>query len=329
MIRTLRIMGIIGILFAFVCSGWAAEYPTKAIIIINPYAPGGTLDLQSRAFAAVAEKIIGQPLVVMNKPGATGMLGGLLGAQAAPDGYTLTVASTAMTAALEWEAANGRKTTFTRKDFVTIGSFTMSPPIIATYYDSPWKTLADFIKDARAKPGFYSFSSSGPFGMSHLPAEAFAGPLGLKFRHVPTAGGGPALTATVGKHVDFCTQYPPTTLPLIAGKKLRGLAVQGDRRLKGAPDIPSVKELGIDAEYYAWVGIAAPKNTPPAIVAKLRDVIGKAVQEQRFIDAIEKPGDEVRFMNGEELEKFWDKESEMTLKIQKRLAKESSLSPTK
>lgn len=323
--RVFSAMGIIGILFCLVVSGWAAEYPTRSITIINPYAPGGTLDLQSRAYAAVAEKIMGQPMVVVNKPGATGMIGGLAGAQAAPDGYTLTVASTAMTAALEWEAANGRKTPFTRKDFIPIGSFTLSPTIIITYYDSPWKTLADFIKDAKSKPGFYSFSSSGPFGMSHLPAEAFAGPLGLKFRHVPTAGGGPALTAVVGKHVDFATQYPPTTLPLIAGKKLRGLAVQGDRRLKGAPDIPCVKELGVDAEFYAWVGIAVPKKTPPAIVAKLREVINKVVKEKTFIDAVENPGDEVRFMNGEELEKFWDMESELTLKIQKRLAKESSV----
>jgi tripartite-type tricarboxylate transporter receptor subunit TctC len=106
-------MGIFGILFCLGISGWAAEYPTRSITIINPYAPGGTLDLQSRAFAAVAEKIMGQPMVVVNKPGATGMIGGLAGAQAAPDGYTLTVASTAMTAALEWAAENeayGRRT---------------------------------------------------------------------------------------------------------------------------------------------------------------------------------------------------------------------------
>jgi len=95
------------------------------------------------------------------------------------------------------------------------------------------------------------FSLSGLYSMSHLRAEAFAGPLVLKFRHVPTAGGGPAHTLLVGKQVDFATQYPPTTLPLVAGKKLRALVVQGDRRLKVASDIPTVKELGVDAEFYA------------------------------------------------------------------------------
>jgi len=312
-----------GLLVFLVSSALAADYPTRAITIINPFAPGGSPDLQCRAFAAVAEKFLGKPMAVVNKVGATGMVGFLAGAQAAPDGYTLTLGGTTTTCALEWEAANGRKT-ITRQDFIPLGAFTRSPAMIVTYYDSPWKTLTDFIKDAKAKPGFFAFSSGGLNGGSHLPAEVFAKVLGLKFRHVPFNGGGPALTALVGKHVDFATQYPLSSLPLVEGKKLRALAILGDKRLKKAPEVPTIKELGIDAEFYMWNGILAPKNTPAEIVEKLREVKRKVVQEPAFIEAIEKPGDEVRYMTAEETSRFWEKESEMILKILTQLIKDAS-----
>ena len=286
----------------------AADYPTKPVTLINPMPPGGTLDLQARAWAAVAEKYLGQPVVVVNKPGATGMVGGLAGAQAAPDGYTLTVGSVNITNVVEWEIANGRKPPFTRHDFIAIGSFTMSPTLLIVPYDSPHKTLSDFINDAKSKPGQLVYCSGGLYGMSHLPIEIFARAAGLKFRHVPYSGGGPCLSAVVGKHADFATQYPPTSLPLVRGNKLKVLAVVGSKRLKSIPDIPTVKEFGIDAEYYGWVGILAPKNTPMPIVEKLREVTKKVADDKSFIEMIEKPGDEVHFLDGEGLTKWMDKE---------------------
>jgi len=302
----------------------AADYPTKPITLINPMPPGGTLDLQARAYTSVAEKYLGQPVVVINKPGATGMVGTLAGAQATPDGYTLTVGSVNLTNAVEWEIANGRKPPFTRHDFIQIGSFTMSPTLLIVPYDSPYKTLAEFINDARSKPGQLAFCSGGLYGMSHLPIEVFARAMGLKFRHVPYSGGGPCLSAVVGKHVDFASQYPPSTLPLVRGNKLRVLAVIGNKRLKSIPDIPTVKELGIDAEYYGWVGIMAPKNTPKSIVEKLREVTKKVAEDKSFIDMIEKPGDEVFFLNGDELDKWMDKESKIIAVLDAELVKEAA-----
>jgi len=285
--------------------------------------PGGTLDLQARAWAAVAEKYLGQPVVVVNKPGATGMVGGLAGAQAAPDGYTLTVGSVNITNVVEWEIANGRKPPFTRHDFIAIGSFTMSPTLLIVPYDSPHKTLSDFINDAKSKPGQLVYCSGGLYGMSHLPIEIFARAAGLKFRHVPYSGGGPCLSAVVGKHADFATQYPPTSLPLVRGNKLKVLAVVGSKRLKSIPDIPTVKEFGIDAEYYGWVGILAPKNTPMPIVEKLREVTKKVADDKSFIEMIEKPGDEVHFLDGEGLTKWMDKESKIIAALDAELVKEA------
>jgi tripartite-type tricarboxylate transporter receptor subunit TctC len=301
---------------------FAADYPTKPITLINPQAPGGTLDVQARAFAPLAEKILGQPVVVVNKVGATGMVGALAGAQANPDGYLLTVGSVNIPNAIEWEIANGRKPAFTRHDFICIGTFTMSPTLLIVPPDAPYKTLADFIADAKAKPGQLAFSSGGLYGMSHLPAEIFARAAGLKVRHVPYGGGGPSLTAVVGKQVDFSVNYPANTLSLVRGNKVKALAVIGGKRLKSAPNVPTTKELGIDAEYYGWVGILAPLKTPKPIVDKLRDVMKKVVEGKAFVDIIEQAGDEVHFMNGEELEKYMDTESEKIAKLYAEMVKE-------
>jgi tripartite-type tricarboxylate transporter receptor subunit TctC len=316
-ITTAIVLGLAPILFA------ASEYPTKPITLINPMAAGGTLDLQGRAFAAVAEKHLGQPIMVVNKVGATGMVGGSAVAQAPPDGYTLLVGSVNITNAVEWENANGRKPPFTRHDFVPIGAFTMSPTLVIVPADSPYKTLNDFIADAKGKPGKFSYCSGGLYGMSHLPIEIFAKATGLKFRHVPFTGGGPCLTAVIGKHVDFAFQYPPTTLPLVQGKKLKVLAVAGKNRLKAIPDVPTTKELGIDAEYYGWVGIMAPKNTPAPIVAKLREVTKKVAHDKAFVEPIEKPGDEVQYLTGDELAKWMDQESKIIYAVDVELAKEA------
>jgi len=318
LITIVIVLGIAPVLLA------ASDYPTKPVTLVNPMAPGGTLDVQARAFAAVAEKYLGQPVTVVNKAGATGMVGGSAVAQAIPDGYTLLVGSVNITNAVEWEIANGRKPPFTRNDFATIGAFTMSPTLLIVPADSQYKTLADFIKDAKTKPGQMAFCSGGLYGMSHLPIEIFAKAAGLKFRHVPFTGGGPCLASVVGKHVDFAAQYPPTTLPLVKGNKLKVLAVLGGRKLKSVPEIPTVKEFGLDAEYYGWVGIMAPKNTPGPIVKKLREVTKKVAQDQAFIDMIEKPGDEVAYLDGEELAKWMDKESKIISAVEMDLVKEAA-----
>jgi len=313
---------VIALSLVVVTVSFAADYPTKPITLINPMPPGGSLDLQARAFASLADKMLGQPVVVVNKPGATGMVGGLAGAQAAPDGYMLTVGSVNITNAVEWEIANGRKPPFTRHDFACIGAFTMSPPLLIVPADAPYKTLADFIADAKTKPGQMTFCSGGLYGMSHLPVEVFARAAGLKFRHVPYSGGGPCLSAVVGKHVDFGAQYPPTTLPLVRGNRLKVLAVIGAKRLKSIPNIPTMKELGIDAEYYAWVGILAPAKTPKSIVDKLREVTRKVAEDKAFVDMVEQPGDEVVFLNGEDLTRYLDTESAIISKLDAELVKE-------
>lgn len=323
--KPLRMIGTIVTLLLLMSAAVvsAADYPTKPVTLIVSMAPGGSRDVLARVFASVAEKHLGQPMVILNKPGATGMIGGLAGAQATPDGYTLTSTSASDTCVLEWEIANGRKPLFSRHDFITIASLNLSPSIVIVPFDSPWKKMSDLINDAKAKPGHYAFCSGGLYGVSHIPSELLTKALGLKFRHVPYTGGGPCINAVVGKHVDFAAQFPSSSIPLVKGNKLRALAVQGEKMLKSLPDVPTVKELGIDAIWYQWVGISAPKKTPMAIVEKLREVSKKVLEDPTYGSMIEKLGDEVQYMIGDELAKYWDNESERVAKIMVELAKEA------
>jgi len=301
---------------------YGADYPARPISLISVYPPGGFFEVPGRAFSAAAEKLLGKPVVILNKPGASGMIGTVAGAQAPPDGYMLTMGCTTISCANEWELANGRKPLATREDFVLIGSYILSPTLISVPANSPWKTLNDLIKDCKAKPGHYAFSSGGLYGISHVPAELLMRAAGIQCRHVPHKGGGPALSAVVGGHVDFTTQFCPSTIPLYRGNKVRVLAVQSDRRLKSVPEIPSVKELGVDAEYQAWIGIMAPKGTPAPIVTRLREVLATVVKDKTFIDTIENAGEVVHYMSPDELSKYWDDETKKVAKIWAQLEKE-------
>jgi tripartite-type tricarboxylate transporter receptor subunit TctC len=312
-------VGVMLVLCWTVSAAVAAEFPSKPVTIIIPMSPGGARDVQCRAFASVAERIWGQAVVPLNKPGASGMIGMLAGAQAAPDGYTLTGTSTADMCALEWELANGRKPAVSRFDFVYIGMFTLFPHMLCVPIDSPWNSVADLLKDAKAKPGFYSFSSSGMNAGTHLPAEYLMDATGLKFRHVPYNGGGPAVTAIIGKHVDFGFATASSCMPLIQGMKLKPLAVTDNKRYKKLPDVPTLEELGIhNCEYLGWVGLFAPLKTPKPVLDKLRETIKLVSENEAFIKIIEGAGDMVNFRNSDEMTKHLDAESAQISKFYKK-----------
>ena len=325
MTKPLRIIVTSAILvLALTFPSVAADYPTKAITIINPNAPGGQFDVLGRAFAVSAEKLSGKPVVVVNKPGAGNLVGALAGAQAAPDGHTLTMIATGLTNGIEWERANGRTPPVTQNDFTCVGTVVVNFPIVLVPYDSPWKTLTDMINDCKAKPNFYAFSSGGLYGGSHMPAEVLLKAARITARHVPYQGGGPSLVALVGKHVDFATNFLPACISLIKGNKLRALAIQADARLKVLPDVPTVKELGIDASYFNWIGFGIPRKTPKDISERVEEMMVKVTKDKAFVDTVETTGDDVTFMTGEKLSKLWESEADRIGKLMTDLAKEAA-----
>jgi tripartite-type tricarboxylate transporter receptor subunit TctC len=258
----------------------------------------------------VAEKLWGQPVVAINKPGAQGMIGLTAGAQAAPDGYTLTGTSPADMAALEWELANKRTPSVSRKDFAPIGMFTFAPHFLVVPYDSPWKSVADLVKAAKAKPGFYSFASGGLNSATHLTVEYFMDATDTAFRHVPFDGGGPAVTAIVGKHVDFGIMTATASIPLVKGMKMRALAVTDEKRFSMLPDVATLDELGIrDCQWNGWVGLFAPLKTPKPVLDKLRETVKKVCEQDAFAKIVESAGDKVVYRNADEMAKYLDYES--------------------
>ncbi|MFZ4441249.1 MAG: tripartite tricarboxylate transporter substrate binding protein [Syntrophales bacterium] len=300
----------------------AQEYPARPITLINPLPPGGTLDLQGRAFAAVVEKYLGKPMVVVNKIGAAGAVGSLTVAQAKPDGYTLGLGWSAQTALIINEIIEGRKPSFTADDFIVLGRFTDSSPVFLVPFNSPWKTMKQALEDIKAHPNTYSFSSGGIQSISHLPMEALIVEMGLKLRHVPFQGGGPAFTALIGGHVQCSAQYPGTSLPKIKAKQLRVLASFSESRLKNYEEVPTFKELGYNVFHSSWVGMVAPKGTPAPIVERLRTLVKQVTSDPVFVDVIEKAGDEVDYADAETTRRVWGKEYERLQKLLSLMEKE-------
>src|SRR5215510_9768448 len=275
---TLRVVLIVLAFCAWVAPASADDpYPTRPITIVVPFPPGGIADLTARPLAASLERILKQPFVVSNKPGAAGAVGTQSVAVAKADGYTLLVALVSISSTPEVDKLFGRPATYTRDQFVGIARLNADPPVLAV--NGPWKTLKELVDDAKKRPGEITFASSGPYGASHLPLEMFLQAAGLKMRHLPTTGGGPATTAVLGGHAQLWASPPALAAPHIQAGKMRALATWGATRLAAFPDVPTLKELGYDVEYYIWTGLFAPKGAPPQVIQTLRDATRKAMQD--------------------------------------------------
>src|SRR6201987_1009466 len=240
-------------------------FPTHAITIINAFPPGGINDIVTRPLAAMLEPILNQPVVVETKAGAAGQVGAQVAASAKPDGYTLLSHNTGISGYAEVDRLFGRPVKTSRSDFIPLARIAADPVVLLANDQQPYKTAKEFIDDVKKRPDTLVFSSGGLYGATHLPLallDKAAG--GLKLRHLPTNGGGPAITAILGNNAQCTTQSVSATLPHIKAGKLRPLAVFSAARSKELPDVPTLKELGYDTEYYLWVGMFAPKGTPPA-----------------------------------------------------------------
>jgi tripartite-type tricarboxylate transporter receptor subunit TctC len=282
-------------------------YPSRPITIVAPFPPGGVADLTARPVAAAMERVLKNPVGVVNKTGAAGAVGMQSVAVAKPDGYTLLLALSSISIIPEADKIFGRPPAFTVDQFAPIALISADPTILVVPADKPWKTAKDFIEDAKHRPGQISFSSSGVYGTLHMAMELLSHAAGIKLRHVPHAGAGPALTAILGGHVDALASGPAVVLPHIKSGKLRALAGWGDKRIAALPDLPTFKELGYpDAEFYIWAGLFAPKGTPEPVLARLRATVRDAVNEPDFKGAMDKLETPVAFKLGDEFQRFFD-----------------------
>ena len=287
--------------------------PQHAVTIINAFPPGGINDLVTRTLAAAMEPILKQPVVVEAKAGAAGQVGAQFVASAKPDGYTLLSHNTGISGYAEVDKLFGRPAKTSRSDFIPLARLVADPVLLLVNEQQPYKTLKEFIDGAKARPDALVFSSGGLYGATHLPLaylEKATGP--LKLRHLPTNGGGPAIVAILGNNAQVTTQSVSATLQHIKAGKLLPLAIFSATRSKQLPDVPTLKELGYDVEYYLWVGIFAPKATPPAIVTTLRSAIGKAIESDQFKTTLVNIGQELEYLDGPDFQKFWDLDGKRT-----------------
>ncbi len=253
----------------------AQEYPAHPVRVIVPFAPGGPADVYARFIAARLQESLGQTFVIDNRPGAGSIIGSDAVAKSAPDGYTLLLMSNTHTVN---ESLIPNKPFQLMRDFTPIAPINSSDLVLVTRAGLPVSNLAELLKLAKAQPGALSYASSGPGTPYHMAGELFKAMAGVSILHIPYKGSSGARTDVLGGQVDMMFDAVPTMTEHVRAGKVKALATTGPARSAVMPEVPTVAEAGVPKyEATIWLGLVAPKATPPAIVAKLNAEVGKIV----------------------------------------------------
>ncbi|MES2757152.1 MAG: tripartite tricarboxylate transporter substrate binding protein [Pseudomonadota bacterium] len=275
----------------------ADAYPSKVVTMVVPFPPGGVADTVARPVAAAMEQHLKGSIIIENKGGAGGAIGMAQVARAAPDGYTILMALSSISIIPEADKLTGRKPLYVQSQLKPIARFTADPTVLVVRADSPWKTVAEFVADARSKPGTYSYSSSGNYGTMHVPMEMLASHAGLKLLHVPYTGAAPAVLALLSGQVTAMSTGPASVAQHVKAGKLRVLAHWGTDPLAAFPGVPSLKEAGHPVEFAQWSGLFVPADTPDAVVAKLREAAQFAAKDPKVRQTIAAAGSPLMYMD--------------------------------
>ena len=294
-------------------------YPTHPVTMVVAFPPGGVAELTGRPTAIAMEKVLKQRVIIENRPGAAGATGNAYVANSKPDGYTLLMALSSISVIPEAERLQGHKPPYELSQFAPIALVSADPVVLVVREEAPWKTAQEFVADAKKRPNKITYSSSGIYGALHMPFVMLEHATGTSLWHVPYNGGGPAIQALLGSQVDVTVGGPAVMIGQIKAKKLRPLANFGDKRLSSLPDVPTLKEIGIDAEYFIWCGLMAPAATPPAIQQRLREAVRQAVQDPDFKNAMAKVETPVSYLDAPEFQRFWDADAKKLAEAVKRI----------
>jgi len=278
----------------------APKYPTKSVEIIIPWAAGGATDVLFRAIGSVYPKYANnQQLVIKNVPGGGAAIGYTEATKAKNDGYTLIATATPMITKIHMDNVQFATNSFTPVLLVADNACMIMAPD-----SSPYKNLKDFVEDAKKRPSEITFGNGGSGGGTHLAALAFQNFAGIKLKHVPFEGGGPSITAALGKHIDAIMVSAPEGITQAQAGQLRILGIFGDARLPKFPNVQTAKEQGIDFKVTMWRGILAPKDTPPALLTQIHDIFKKCMEDPDFKKKAEELSVELKYMNQADFGKF-------------------------
>jgi tripartite-type tricarboxylate transporter receptor subunit TctC len=310
MSHVLRLIPIAALaLLAAIFAAAAQTYPDRVVRIINPYPPGGSVDITARILAQKLSDYTGQQFIVENRTGAGGNTGADSVAKSAPDGYTLmftappplAINQTLYTKGLPYDPA---------KDFVAIGTFALTPIVLMVHPGIPAKNVQELIAYAKANPGKVHFGSAGIGTTPHLSGELFKSMAKVEITHVPYRGTGPAMNDLVGGHIQMFFDLLPASLQQINAGNVRALANAGAKRPPALPDLPTVAEQGLAGfDSASWVALAAPAKTPAPVVAKLREEVGKVLVAPEIVARIRELGSEPGTVNEKDVRAFLDAET--------------------
>ncbi|HTS85426.1 MAG TPA: tripartite tricarboxylate transporter substrate binding protein [Usitatibacter sp.] len=298
-----------------------SDYPARNITMVVPFPPGGVADITGRPLAEAMTRILKQNVIVENKSGAGGGLGMQYVARAKPDGYTILMALSSISIIPEADKVLGRDPMYQLSQLVPIARFTADPTVLAVRADSPYKSVADLVAAAKKSPGTIPYGSSGNYGTMHVPMEMLDEVAGVKMLHVPFTGAGPAIVALLGGQVQALATGPSTVTSHVKAGKIRVLATWGDSRHPAFPDVPTLRELGYDAQFSQWTGLFVPAGTPEPVVAKLREASKAAVNDPTFQAVMAKVETPIQYLDQPQFRTFWDADAKKLAGVVQKIGK--------
>lgn len=285
----------------------AQDYPTRPVTIVVPNPPGGMNQIHAQPLSAVLEKMTGNPFPVVNRPGGTAAVGTASVVNAPPDGYSILVTTPNLFLVIEKDKLYGVKSPYSLDQIELLALLSADPLIMVVHPSMPVKTVKELVALAKARPNEIVFSTSGPYGITHTPQAMFFHAAGIKLRHLPTTGGGPAITQALGGHAQVTGGGPAALYPYTRTGKLRPIASWGVKPHPAFPDTPTFRSLGYkDVEAYLWVGLFTRKGVPEPILNKMRELIRKAAADPTFKQALENVQVVPDYREGPEFKKFFD-----------------------
>jgi len=286
-------------------AAYAQGFPSKAMTVVVPNPPGGMNQIHAQPLSAVIERLTKQPAPVVNRSGGTAAVGTAFVANQPADGHTLLITTPNLYLVIEKDKLYGIKSPYTLAQIQPVALMSADPLIMVVHPSVPAKNVKEFIALAKGQKGTSTFSSSGPYGITHVPMAMFLDAAGLKMRHVPTTGGGPAITQLLGGHVDATGGGVAAVYPHVVSGKMKPLASFGAKRHPALPDVVTFREQGVEAEAYLWVGVFTAAGIPDATLTQLRDLVRKAAADPAFKDALDKVKVVPNYLDTEDFKAFF------------------------
>jgi tripartite-type tricarboxylate transporter receptor subunit TctC len=298
------------------------DWPSRPLRIVVPFPPGGQADGAARPIAAALSQALGKPAVVENRPGGSGAIGINSVLRGEPDGHSLLVTLPSVYVVPESDRLFGREPSYDAAALEPVARILADPLVMVVKADAPWRSVADFAADARARPGAIAYSSSGNYGVSHVATEMFAAAAGIRMLHVPFAGGAPALTAVLSGDVATTGVAAGTAKRHVDGGTMRILASWGDRRIPALPDVPTFREAGFpDVLLLVWATLFAPRGVPAARIARLRTAVAAAMRDPAVTGPFERAGSVPAFLDGPDLVRFLAEDSARLIAATRRIGR--------